>query len=93
MLRKRFFEELERVAAGEQPKGFIRDAETNQCVSLPIAHRTLFVDGLSLEKLLKHPVLSSQLAGYVFQTGQPEEIRRQYEDAMGINILFKGERA
>ncbi|HEY2385090.1 MAG TPA: aromatic ring-hydroxylating dioxygenase subunit alpha [Terriglobia bacterium] len=90
MLRQRFFDQIDRVARGDEAKAVIRDAAMNECVSLPIAHRSLFVDGLSLDGLLKHPVLSTQLAGYVFQTGQPEEIRRQYKDAMGINVLFKG---
>ena len=56
---------------------------SNECVTLPIAHRNVFVDGLTLEELLKHPIFSGQLKGYVFQAGQPEEIRRAYEDAMG----------
>jgi 5,5'-dehydrodivanillate O-demethylase len=93
MLRKRFLEELDRVARGEDPKATIRDPKINECVSLPIAHRSVFVDGLSLDELLKHPVFSTQLAGYVFQAGQPEEIRKQYEEAMGISRLFKGEHA
>jgi hypothetical protein len=59
---------------------------------LPIAHRSAFIDGMSLEELLKHPVFSTQLAGYVFQTGQPEEIRRQYEEAMGIGFVVKSVR-
>jgi 5,5'-dehydrodivanillate O-demethylase len=86
MLRKRFFEELERVAGGEDPKGTIRDPALNECVALPIAHRSAYVDGLTLDELLRHPVFSNQLAGYVFQTGQPEEIRRQYEEAMGLVV-------
>jgi 5,5'-dehydrodivanillate O-demethylase len=92
MLRKRFFDDLERVAREQDPKGVIRDAAINHCVSLPIAHRSAFVDGMSLEELLKHPIFSAQLAGYVFQTGQPEEIRRQYEEAMGIGFVVKSVR-
>ena len=44
--------------------------------ALPIAHRSVFVDGLTLDELLKHPIFSAQLKGYVFQAGQPEEIRQ-----------------
>src|SRR5438876_1199679 len=62
----------------------IRDARLNECVSLPIAHRSVFVDGLTFDELLAHPIFSTQLTGYAFQAGQPEEIRRAYEDAMGI---------
>ena len=84
MLRKRFFEELDRLPEGIDPKGLIRDARVNECVSLPIAHRSVFVDGLTFDELLAHPIFSTQLTGYAFQAGQPEEIRRAYEDAMGI---------
>ena len=84
MLRKRFFEELDRLSEGIDPKGLIRDARLNECVSLPIAHRSVFVDGLTLDELLAHPIFSTQLTGYAFQAGQPVEIRRAYEDAMGI---------
>jgi 5,5'-dehydrodivanillate O-demethylase len=85
MLRKRFMEELDRLSAGRDPKAVIRDARINECVSLPIAHRSIFVDGLTLEELLNHPIFAAQLKGYVFQAGQPEELRRAYENAMGLN--------
>jgi 5,5'-dehydrodivanillate O-demethylase len=85
MLRKRFFEELERAGEGQDPKAVIRDSQVNACVSLPIAHRSVFVDGLSLEELLEHPIFSAQLKGYVFQAGQPAEVRRAYEKAMGLS--------
>jgi len=60
-------------------------------VTLPIAHRSVFVDGLTLDELLRHPIFSTQLAGYVFQAGQPDEIRKQYEEAMGITAVFQRE--
>jgi 5,5'-dehydrodivanillate O-demethylase len=62
----------------------IRDPKANECVSLPIAHRSAFVDGMTLDELRRHPIFSAQLEGYVFQAGQPAEIRKQYEEAMGI---------
>jgi 5,5'-dehydrodivanillate O-demethylase len=85
MLRKRFFEDLDRVANGNDPKGIIRDPQTNACVSLPIAHRSVFVDGLTFDELANHPVLSTQLKGYAFQAGQPDRVRKSYEEAMGIS--------
>jgi 5,5'-dehydrodivanillate O-demethylase len=84
MLRKRFFEELDRLHEGKDTKAVIRNPQVNECITLPIAHRSVFVDGLTLEELSKHPVFSAQLKGYVFQAGQPEEVRRAYEDAMGL---------
>jgi 5,5'-dehydrodivanillate O-demethylase len=84
MLRKRFFEEMDRLSEGKDPKAIIRDDGLNACVPLPIAHRKIFVDGLSLDELLQHPIFSGQLKGYVFQAGQPAEVRKAYEEAMGI---------
>jgi 5,5'-dehydrodivanillate O-demethylase oxygenase subunit len=87
MLRKRFLEELARMDAGHDPKAIIRDERLNGCVQLPIAHRSIFVDGLPLEELLAHPLFAAQLKGYVFQAGQPPAIRKQYEEAMGLSRL------
>jgi 5,5'-dehydrodivanillate O-demethylase oxygenase subunit len=85
MLRKRFLEELTRLDEGHDPKAIIRDESLNECVPLPIAHRSVFVDGLPPEELLAHPIFGAQLKGYVFQFGQPEAIRKQYEQAMGLS--------
>jgi len=89
MLRKRFFEELNGLAEGKEPKAIIRDSVINECVSLPIAHRSIFTDGLTLEELTNHPIFGAQLNGYVFQAGQPAEVRRAYERAMGIHRSVK----
>jgi 5,5'-dehydrodivanillate O-demethylase len=85
MLRKRFLSDLEAIARGEDPKATIRDPEVNRCVALPVAERKLLIEGLPRAELAKHPVLGRQLTeGYPFQIGQPEEVRRAYEDAMGV---------
>jgi 5,5'-dehydrodivanillate O-demethylase oxygenase subunit len=86
MLRKRFLSDLEAVARGEDPKAVIRDPELNRSISLPVAERELLTNGLTRAELLKHPTIGRQLAdGYPFQLGQPEEVRRAYEDAMGMS--------
>ena len=51
MLRKRFLNDLEAVAKGEDPKAIIRDPEVNQCVPLPVAERELLTEGLTREEL------------------------------------------
>jgi len=85
ILRKRLLEDLDCITKGLDPKAVIRDPEVNKCVRLPIAYRSAYVDGLSFEELLKHPILGKQLIdGYPFQAGQPEKVRRAYEEAMGI---------
>jgi len=55
---------------------------------LPLAHRSALVDGLAFEELLKHPVWGKLLEGYPFQAGQPEEVRKWYEQAMGVLWLL-----
>lgn len=85
MMRKRFMSDIERVARGEDPSGLIRDPARNRCVELPIIGKQGFRDGMSLADL------EQRWAGlgrrfpppYVFQAGQPEHVRREYEAAMG----------
>ena len=36
---------------------------------------------------LTHPIFSAQLKRYVFQAGQPQEVRRAYEEAMGLRTV------
>jgi len=85
MQRQRFLNDLEAIARGEDPKAIIRDPAVNQNVPLPVAERKLLVDGLTRAELLAHPILGKQYAGdYIFQAGQPEEVRAAFKEAMGI---------
>lgn len=85
MVRKRFLDDLETLAAGGDPKAVIRDPEINKCVALPIAERKALIEGLPWNEMIKHPFLGRELiAGYPFQSGQPDDIRKLFEDAMGI---------
>ena len=85
MVRKRFMEQMERVANGDEPMGVIRDPELNRCVKLPVADRRAVEEGISREDMLKHPFMRGFLIdGYPFQRGQPDEIRTDYEKAMGL---------
>jgi 5,5'-dehydrodivanillate O-demethylase len=87
MIRKRFLEELETVAAGGEPKGLIRDPARNQRVELPVAHRELYMEGMTLAELRAHPMLGRHLDDYVFQAGQPAEVAAAYRAAMGLPPL------
>ena len=83
--RQRFLNDLEAIARGEDPKAIIRDPAVNKNVPLPVAERKLLVDGLTRAELLAHPILGKQYAGdYIFQAGQPEEVRAAFKAAMGI---------
>ena len=90
MLRKRFLSDLDEIARGADPKAVIRDPAINQCVPLPIAERKILSQGATREELLKHPLIGKTLTeGFPFQAGQPEEVRRAYEEAMGIRLNVK----
>ena len=85
MMRKRFLDDLEKVARGEDPKCVIRDAEINRCIPLPVAERKLLTEGATREELLRHPIFGRELtAGYPFQAGQPRAIREAFLKAMGF---------
>ncbi len=84
MMRQRFFEEMEAVAAGRDPKGVIRDAEVAKCVPLPNVLYKPLVEGVPLEDYSKYPVLGTRLAGFQHHIGQPAAVRAEFEAAMGI---------
>ncbi|MFM0277232.1 aromatic ring-hydroxylating dioxygenase subunit alpha [Paraburkholderia sediminicola] len=84
MLRRRFFEELDVVANGGEPKGIIRDPKRNECVQLPIAARATFVEGMTRAEIANHPLWKHHLQDFRFQAGQPEHVRRAFLEAMGM---------
>jgi hypothetical protein len=45
----------------------------------------VLVDGLSRAEYMTHPLTKPVVAGYPFQTGQPDEIRRAFLVAIGVN--------
>jgi 5,5'-dehydrodivanillate O-demethylase len=84
MMRQRFFTEIEAVAAGRDPMGVIRDPAAAKNVPLPNMMREANTEGLPLEELRKHPLLGPRLKEFRFHIGQPAEVRREFESAMGI---------
>jgi 5,5'-dehydrodivanillate O-demethylase len=83
-MRKRFFADLDRVARGEDPSGLIRDPAAAARVSLPDVMRKYNIEGVPLADYDKHPLLRERLAGFRHHFGQPVEVRRAFEQAMGI---------
>jgi 5,5'-dehydrodivanillate O-demethylase oxygenase subunit len=87
MLRKRFLSDLALVEQGRDPKGVIRDAGANACVRLPIAAREAFTEGLTREQLRERradPTLGGAARrDFAWLAGQPDEVRRAHDDAMG----------
>jgi 5,5'-dehydrodivanillate O-demethylase len=86
MVRRQLFMDIDAVAAGQDPKGVIRDPEKNVAVQLPNASRKLLLDGLPLAEYTAHPVWGKHLTQFPFHYGQPDEVKRAYEKAMGIQV-------
>lgn len=86
MIRRQLFDDIDEVAAGRDPKGVIRDPAINIRVSLPNASRKLLIEGLSLADYINHPDWGKHLTQFPFHYGQPEHVKRMYEEAMGIKV-------
>jgi 5,5'-dehydrodivanillate O-demethylase len=88
MMRRRMIEQMDIVAAGGEPKGLLRDPERNEMIELPIIWRKWLRDGMSEQDKRDHPHVARFVLpkAYPLQAGQPEDVMRQYEDAMGIKL-------
>lgn len=87
MVRRRFFSELEAVARGEDAKGLIRDPAQNVAVVLPAMGRSALVDGLTRTQIEADPRWKMLFTSYIFQAGQPETVKREFEAAMGLQAV------
>jgi len=82
MTRRRFLDDIERVKEGRDPKAVVRDPAANRAIPLPVAERHAFIDGFTRAEMLKDPLARRGLQGYIFQTGQPAEVRHAFLAAM-----------
>ena len=76
MMRKRFFAEIDAVAAGKDPRGTIRSANAAKCIELPNMAREINTEGIALSDFDKYPLLRQRLQEFRFHYGQPREVRR-----------------
>ena len=83
MLRRRFFAEMQALAAGQEPKGLIRDPPKNVKVELPVATREALTVGMPRTQLAKDPVWSRHANEFIFAYGQLEAVHRAQAQAMG----------
>jgi 5,5'-dehydrodivanillate O-demethylase len=86
MMRKKLLDEADLVARGGEPKALIRDRDKNLCVRLPIIGREGFVNGYSRAEANRRRERTPGLVlneDFIFQAGQPEEVRLAYRRAMG----------
>jgi 5,5'-dehydrodivanillate O-demethylase oxygenase subunit len=88
MLRSRFFDDLARVERGDDPSALIRDADRNRCIELPVIGKEGFRDGLTAGQLEERfrKIGRKFPPAYIFQAGQPDHVRREYEAAMGACV-------
>ena len=84
MVRRRFFSDLDRVAAGEDPKGLIRDPASNRAVALPMMAKEESASGLTKAEILADPRRCLMFTTYPFQAGQPDAVKAEFEAAMGL---------
>jgi 5,5'-dehydrodivanillate O-demethylase len=84
MVRRRFLDDIDAVAQGRDPKAVIRDPEVNRAIPLPVAEREPLIDGLTRAEMMHNPLAGRGLKGYIFQTGQPPEVREAFLAAMGF---------
>ena len=85
MIRNRFFEELEAVKRGKEPKGIIRDPQAAKFVDLPNANADLYRSGLTRAEIKKQPQLANALKRFPFLSGFPREIHDEFNRAMGCD--------
>jgi 5,5'-dehydrodivanillate O-demethylase len=83
MIRKRYLDDIDAVARGEDPKAIVRDPAINRRIDLPIVNKDVFINGLPAGQYA-NKVNSVVARSYIFQVGQPDEVRHAWEDAMGF---------
>jgi hypothetical protein len=84
MIRRRFLDDIKAIAEGKDPKAIIRDPAANRAIVLPVAERAAFIEGFTRAELMDNPLAQRGLQGYIFQTGQPAEVRTAFLVAMGL---------
>ena len=84
LIRRRFFEELKAVADGAEPKGTIRDPDANHAVALPSMGKDELLRGHTKAEIMGNPRLRMMSTSYLFQAGQPAEVKAAFEAAMGL---------
>ncbi|MAF50167.1 MAG: aromatic ring-hydroxylating dioxygenase subunit alpha [Rhodospirillales bacterium] len=92
MIRKRFFDDMDALEnnSNSDPKSVIRDERENQRIDLPIVGKENFIEGFSEKELNDaSPDAAARRVSsrnFPFHFGQPEEVRRAYEEAMGFKM-------
>ena len=84
MIRKQLFNDLDAVAQGRDPKAVIRNSNVAKCVELPFYQKREMREGIALADFTNYPLLNARLKAFRHCYGQPPQVRRAFEQAMGI---------
>ena len=69
---------------GGEPKAVIRSSNVARSIELPNITKKTSVEGITLAEHENYPLLKARLKGFRHCFGQPPEVRRAFEEAMGI---------
>ncbi|HEY4686281.1 MAG TPA: aromatic ring-hydroxylating dioxygenase subunit alpha, partial [Dehalococcoidia bacterium] len=83
-IRRRFLDDIKLIADGGEPKALVRDPELNRCVPLPIIGRERLKGEGPRDTRFGPGQAPPQVEGFRFLYGQPPEVTRAYEEAMGL---------
>ena len=72
------------MARGDEPKGVIRNPTSRDASSCRSSRRSESIEGITLDEHDKYPLLKARLKAFRHCFGQPPEVRRAFEEAMGI---------
>ncbi|PKP95946.1 MAG: aromatic ring-hydroxylating dioxygenase subunit alpha [Alphaproteobacteria bacterium HGW-Alphaproteobacteria-15] len=86
-IRRRFFEEMEAIAAGAEAKGTIRDPARNVRVQQPMMDRERLLASITVAEIEADPHKRRSYTSFIFQAGQPEAVRQAFSAAMGIEAI------
>ena len=86
LIRRQFFSDLDAIKEGRDPKATVRDPKANECVQLPIMNRAILTKGVTRDQLAKDPNAAILTRPFAWQVGQPDEVRREYIQAMGFEL-------
>ena len=85
-MRRRFFEEMDTVAQGGEPKAVLRDPARNLRLSLPMVYGDQITQSRTQAEILAHPTLKQFYTSYIFQAGQPAAVRDMASQALGMEM-------
>ena len=86
MMRKRFFDELQNHSNKKPLKAMIHDASINHQIKLPMVYGHQVTQSRSIEEIKDHKTLYPFYKSYVFQSGQPEWVKKMSSQALGIEV-------